>query len=42
MLTAKRPGDGIYAIDFNLSQIIGKRTKREIKADDNVYISDVE
>ena len=42
MLTAKRPGDGLCATDSNLQKIIGRKTKRYIKTDENINFSDVD
>ncbi|TSC78308.1 MAG: N-acetylneuraminate synthase, partial [Parcubacteria group bacterium Gr01-1014_33] len=41
-LGAKRPGNGVYAMDGNLARIIGKKAKRDILFDENVTFADVE
>ncbi|TSC76690.1 MAG: N-acetylneuraminate synthase, partial [Parcubacteria group bacterium Gr01-1014_33] len=37
---AKRPGNGVYAMDGNLARIIGKKAKRDILFDENVTFAD--
>ncbi|OHA09035.1 MAG: hypothetical protein A3A44_00555 [Candidatus Sungbacteria bacterium RIFCSPLOWO2_01_FULL_60_25] len=41
MLTAKRPGNGLYATDDNLAKIIGRRAARDIRLDENILLADV-
>lgn len=40
-LAFKRPGDGLSPTDQNIALLLGKQTKRDIKADENILVMDI-